>query len=91
MEDIKSTFPSLYDGNTANRKPIAVRNREHMERYGLQKTLFDLGHENLLEIEKIQKTNLTTIMFFLTYLKDKSFADKAQDDLDEQIRKSKRH
>ena len=91
MEDIKGTFPSLYDGNTANRKPIAVRNREHMERYGLQKTLFDLGHENLLEIEKIQKTNLTTIMFFLTYLKDKAFADKAQDDLDESIRKSKRH
>lgn len=50
-----------------------------------------MGHENLLEIEKIQKTNLTTIMFFLTYLKDKSFADKAQDDLEESIRKSKRH
>lgn len=91
MEDIKSTFPSLYDGNTANRKPIANRNREHMEKFGLQKTLFDLGHENLLEIEKIQKTNLTTIMFFLTYLKDKSFAEAAQEQLDESIRKSKRH
>lgn len=91
MEDIKSTFPSLYDGNTANRKPIANRNREHMEKFGLQKTLFDLGHQNILEIEKIQKTNLTTIMFFLTYLKDKAIAEEAQDQLDEQIRKSKRH
>lgn len=30
-------------------------------------------------------------MFFLTYLKDKSFAEEAQDQLEESIRKSKRH
>lgn len=30
-------------------------------------------------------------MFFLTYLKDKAIAEEAQDQLDESIRKSKRH
>lgn len=30
-------------------------------------------------------------MNFLVYLKDKSFADVAQDKLDEQLRKQKRH
>ena len=30
-------------------------------------------------------------MFFLTYLKDKAIAEDAQEQLDESIRKSKRH
>lgn len=47
--------------------------------------------ENIVEVEKIQQTACTTILNYLVFLKDKSFADKAQNDLDEQIRKSKRH
>lgn len=43
-----------------------------------------------LEIEKIAQMYLTSIMMYLSYLKDKSIAEKAQDDLDEQIRKAKR-
>lgn len=43
-----------------------------------------------MEIKEIQKNYLTTMMNFLTYCKDKSFADKAQDDLDERMRKIKR-
>lgn len=33
----------------------------------------------------------TTFLNYLSYLKDKSFAEEAQDQLDESIRKSKRH
>lgn len=90
MHDIRELFPTLFDGTKASNRPIANRNREHCEKWGLQKTLFDLGHENIMEIKEIQKNYLTTMMNFLTYCKDKSFADKAQDDLDERMRKIKR-
>ena len=40
---------------------------------------------------KDDEGDIFNIYMALTYLKDKSFADKAQDDLDESIRKSKRH
>ena len=32
---------------------------------------------------------LTSVLTYLSYLKDKAIAEKAQDDLDEQIRKAK--
>lgn len=43
--------------------------------------------ETPMEIEKTQKMYLTTALTYLVYLKDKSYADKAQDDYEEQMRK----
>ena len=91
MEDIKSTFPKLYDGNTPNRKPIAQGYRNFASLWGLQKTIFEASHESLVEYQKIQEMYATTFLNYLCYLKDKAIAEEAQDQLDEQIRKSKRH
>ena len=43
-----------------------------------------------MEIEKVAQMYVTTVLNYLSYLKDKAIAEKAQDDLDEQIRKAKR-
>lgn len=48
-----------------------------------------MADNDITKVEKIKAKNLTDIMIFLSYLKDKSFADKAQDDLDEQMRKQR--
>lgn len=42
------------------------------------------------KVEEIKETALTDIMMFLVYLKDKAIADRAQNEMDEQIRKAKR-
>ena len=63
--------------------------RRFDEKWGSQKVLFELC-QSTVEIEKVTQMYVTTVLNYLSYLKDKAIAEKAQDDLDEQIRKAKR-
>lgn len=86
---IRETFAALYDGRRTSNRPIADTYRRFAEKWGAQKVLFELC-QSTLEIEKVTQMYVTTVLNYLSYLKDKAIAEKAQDDLDEQIRKAKR-
>ena len=90
MELIKSTFSKLFVGSQNRSRPIAGEYINFTKRWGWSKTLFEVSNESLLEVKKIEQMYLTTVMFYLTYLKDKSGAEEAQRRLDEQMRKLKR-
>ena len=89
ISNIRTTFAALYDGRRTSNKPIAETYRKFAEGWGGQKILFELC-QSPVEIEKVTQMYVTTVLNYLSYLKDKAIAEKAQDDLDEQIRKSKR-
>ena len=89
IRTIRETFAALYDGRRTSNRPIADTYRRFSEKWGAQKVLFELC-QSTLEIEKVTQMYVTTVLDYLSYLKDKAIAEKAQDDLDEQIRKAKR-
>lgn len=89
IRTIRETFAALYDGRRTSNRPIADTYRRFAEKWGSQKVLFELC-QSTLEIEKVTQMYVTTVLNYLSYLKDKAIAEKAQDDLDEQIRKAKR-
>ena len=89
IRNIRKTCAALYDGRRTSNKPIADTDRRFAEGWGGQKILFELC-QSPVEIEKVTQMYVTTVLNYLSYLKDKAIAEKAQDDLDEQIRKSKR-
>lgn len=89
MVAIKDMFPRIFDGSRARAKPISDVYRKFSERYGFQKTIFDLADNKIEKVKEINQEYLTTIMYYLTYLKDKDIADVAQSELDETIRKQR--
>lgn len=40
-------------------------------------------------MQKVREMYLTTVLQYLCYLKDKAYADKAQSDFEDQMRKAK--
>ena len=46
--------------------------------------------EKITEAEKVSQIYLATILEYMSYLNQKAVAEKAQSDLDEQIRKTKK-
>lgn len=57
--------------------------------WGWNKVAYDIANESLVEVQKIREMYLTTTLQYLCYLRDKSYADKAQSDYEDQIRKAK--
>ena len=49
-----------------------------------------MSEEKVKNFAETSQQYLTTVLEYLTYLSDKSEAEKAQDKLDEEIEKSKR-
>ena len=58
--------------------------------WGWQKTLFTLADEDIEKAQRIQKMLATTVLNYLSYLKDKAIAEAEQDKYDEMLRKSRR-
>ena len=83
-------FASLFDDRRTTGRPIVAGYSEFAKRWGWQKTLFSLADENILQVDKIQKMLATTVLNYLSYLKDKAIAEEQQEKYDEQLRKSRR-
>lgn len=88
ISTINGTFEGLFDQRRASTKPIAPQYQEFTTKWGWIGTSYSLG-ENLVEIEKVREMYLTTVLTYLSYKKDEAIAQKAQDDLEEQIRKAR--
>ena len=80
----------MFDGTRISNKPIATAYKQFSKQWGWRKTLFELANEDYTKVKEIEQSYVTDVLVYLTYLKNKAVAEKAQDDLDEQIRKQKR-
>ena len=80
----------MFDGARISNKPVANAYKQLSKQGGWRKTLFELANEDYTKVKEIEKCYVTDILVYLTYLKNKVIAEKAQDELDEQIRKQKR-
>ena len=80
----------MFDGVKISNKPIANAYKQFSKQWGWRKTLFELANEDYTKVKEIEQSYVTDIFVYLAYLKNKAVAEKAQDELDEQIRKQKR-
>ena len=87
---IKSQFTALFNGDRISDKPVANLYKQFSRQWGWRKTLFELANEDYTKIKEIEQSYVTDVLVYLTYLKDKAIAEKAQNEMDEQIRKQKR-
>ena len=82
-------FARLFDGRKVSNRPVVGTYTKFSEMWGWQKTLFSLADEDIEKAQRIQKMLATTVLNYLSYLKDKAIAEAEQDKYDEMLRKSR--
>ena len=73
---ISDNFPTVFSQESG--KPTSGTYRAFAQKWGWKKTLFSIAQDDITKVEKVQKTHLSTIMEFLSYLYDKNDADEAE-------------
>ena len=90
MGTIRDTFPSLFTGNGGYRRPIAGGYRAFTEKWGIQRIAYTLTNENIAMAEKVSGMFATSVLQYMSYLKDKNMAEEEEDKFQENLRKQKR-
>ena len=85
LSQIYDNYPAVFDERAS--KPVSSQYREFSKKWGWKKTLFSIAQDDITKVKKIQKTHLSTVMEFLSYLYDKNEAEESEMKFQESLRK----
>ena len=78
----------MFSGGRRN-KPHSKEYRDFSERWGFEKTLFEMADEQIVKVAQVKQEYLTDTLTFLTYIVQKQEMEDEEDKFQDMIRKSK--
>ena len=89
LERLRIDFPIVFGGGGKFRNHSKAY-RDFGRAWGFWKTLYEMASGKIEEIDYIKSTHVTDFLFWLTFMIQKGEADEAEDDYQNNLRKSKK-
>ena len=84
-------YPVIFGETKAPSKPHSPELNRFSNKWGWQKTLYELSGEEIEKIAKTAQIYLTTVLQFLTYSIEKGWVDEQEDKFQDNLRKQRKH
>lgn len=87
---IRNSFTKVFNDTRPPIKGYCRAYQQFARSYGLTHTIVSMGDSNVIQIERIRRMYLLDFLTLLTYQTDRAYAEKSQDEFDDNKRKQKR-
>lgn len=88
--ELYSLFPKVFGEQQGSNRIISPVYKKFSEGWGWQHILYSLCENKIEKIGEVAQMYLTTVLMFMSYQSDRAVAERAQNELDETIRKQKK-